>query len=216
MRNDAHFGHISFDLDGTLLDTVGVMRMAWQATMDEFHLTNDFSEYKREVGLPFRKIMAALGIFDDDGEIERFYFSQTEAHAYEAKLFPGAMGFLERIKKEGISTSIITSKPRKNTQSLLKIFDVSVDVVVCGDDSIGAKPDAAPMDFVRSQLQIDRGEPVLYYGDMLSDIVYCVNSGIQYCHCDFGIYGSLPDLLVPRPSFITAWDKKALKVAGLH
>lgn len=201
------YAHISFDLDGTLVDSLDVMRQAWEKTMDKFHLPNDFSEYKREVGLPFQDILGAMGIVDDDKEIERFYFSQTESMENQIELYPSARDFLSKIKQSGISASIITSKPRNNSERLLRSLDISVELLICGDDSVGAKPSSAPIDYLRSWLELKSVEKILYFGDMLSDIVFSVNGAIDYCHCDFGVYGQLPACLLPTPLSIRGWNE---------
>lgn len=89
-------------------------------------------------------------------------------------------------------------------------------MLVCGDDPIGAKPAAAPMQYVRKELELGDNAKIVYFGDMLSDIVFCVNSGIDYCHCNFGIYGPLSSCLVPTPESIQNWYDNRLDVFGLQ
>ncbi len=207
--SDSNYTHVSFDLDGTIVDSLDVMRKAWEQTMDEFHLTHDFSEYKREIGLPFQTILGAMNIVDDDGEIEKFYFSQTERMASQIKLYEGFIEFLKTVQDLGISTSIITSKPRVNAEGLLEAFGIHVNMLVCGDDPVGSKPNAEPIEYVRAELGINDQDRIIYFGDMLSDIVFCVNSDIDYCHCDFGIYGPLSACLLPSPISIANWSVAA-------
>ncbi len=208
------YEHVSFDLDGTLIDSIDVMRIAWEATVDKFHLYHDFFEYHKEVGLPFPVIMESMGIIDEEREIERFYFSKTEEFSDQIKVYDGAIEFIESLKPNGISTSIITSKPRMNTESLLESIDLKVDMLICGDDLIGSKPTALPMQYVKKELNLGEGKKIIYFGDMLSDIVFCVNSKIDYCHCNFGIYGSLPKYLIPVPKSIQNWKDDKLGVFG--
>lgn len=91
MMKNHKYAHVSFDLDGTLIDTLDVMRMAWEATTDKFHLYHDFSEYRQEIGLPFPVIMKSMGIIDEEGEIESFYFYQTEQLADQIRAYDGAV-----------------------------------------------------------------------------------------------------------------------------
>jgi len=215
MISSSIYTHISFDLDGTIVDSVDVMRKAWVQTMDEFHLTHDFSEYKREIGLPFQTILGAMDIVDDDREIERFYFSQTERMASQIKLYKGFIKFLDTAKGLGVSTSIVTSKPRTNAEGLLEAFGIHVNMLVCGDDSVGSKPNSEPIEHVRAELGINDQDRIIYFGDMLSDIVFCVNSDIDYCHCDFGIYGALPTCLLPSPISIASWGEAAALIGEI-
>ncbi len=208
------YNHVSFDLDGTLVDSLDIMRKAWEVTVDKFHLHHDFFEYRQEIGLPFPAIMKSINIVDEDREIENFYFSQTEDLSEQIKVYEGAVEFIESLVLNGISTSIITSKPRTNTETLLKQFNFKVDVLICGDDQIRAKPAAASMQHVRKELNLREKASIIYFGDMLSDIVFSVNSKIDYCHCNFGIYGSLPRCLVPAPKSIQHWKDDKLGDLG--
>ena len=207
---DHLYRHFSFDLDGTLVDSLGVMRKAWEATVDEFHLSHDFSEYKREIGLPFPAIMKAIDIVDEEQEIEKFYFSQTEKMSESVRLIPGAYEFIGSVKSKGSDVSIVTSKPRENAENLLGRLGVQVDLLVCGDDPVGSKPSASPMQYIRSELEISDQDSSIYFGDMIIDLVFSVNSGIDYCHCNFGIGGRLSELLLPRPLSIDSWNDDRL------
>ena len=208
------YDHVSFDLDGTLVDSIDIMRKAWEATVDKFHLHHDFFEYRQEVGLPFPAIMKSIGIVDEDREIERFYFFKTEELADQIKVYEGAVEFVNSLILSGTSTSIITSKPRENTETLLNRFDFKVDVLICGDDQIKAKPAVASMQYVRKKLNLGENASIVYFGEMLSDIVFSINSRIDYCHCNFGIYGSLPKYLVPATESIHNWKDSKLVDLG--
>ncbi len=200
------YRHFSFDLDGTIIDTLDVMERAWNETAQHFKLWHDFSEYKREIGLPFGQIMRNLGVADEELEVERYYFEQTERLVSEATLFPSVLDFMEKIKATGATTSIITSKPRRNSESILTRHDVTTDFLMCGDDPVGAKPTELPMKTVREQLGLGEGDPIIYFGDMVNDLVFSVNSEVDYCHCNFGIGGRLSDYLIPVSRSIDSWD----------
>lgn len=201
----ASYKHYSFDLDGTVLDTLEIMRLAWNATAEKFGLWHDFSEYKREIGIPFEAIMAHLGIADEDGEIKKHYFAHTDQLASQVKMFPHALEFINSAKQAGISTSIITSKPRENSEHLMSMYGIEVDMLICGDDHGEGKPTEQPMLRVRENLGLQSSE-IIYFGDMMSDLVFAVNSQVEYCHCDFGIVGPLSDYVVPKPPSIKSWQ----------
>jgi HAD superfamily hydrolase (TIGR01549 family) len=206
------YSHYSFDLDGTILDTLEIMRIAWELTVQKFHLWHDFSEYKREIGLPFEVVMENLGISDEDQLIQKFYFEQTERMSSQVKIFPNFLDFLERVKLLKVSTSIITSKPRQNSESLLSKFDFDIDILLCGDDKlIGTKPSPYPMEQIKNKLGLNQEQKIIYFGDMLNDLVFSVNSNIDYCHCNFGIFGQLPEYLLPKPMSIDSWLDDLLK-----
>ncbi len=206
MKDLLSYSHLSFDLDGTILDTLEIMSVAWDIAAREFNLTCDFLEYKKEIGLPFEVIMENMGIIDDDEIIQKFYFEQTDKLSHKVKVFPFISEFIEKARYSGMSTSIITSKPRKNSENLLSKFNINVDILLCGDDACGAKPSSLPMDYVRTKLGLSKSKKIIYFGDMLNDLVFAINSGVDYCHCNFGVIGELSDLIVPQTPSIDSWD----------
>ena len=54
--------HISFDLDGVLIDSYSLMNKSWNFSMKKNKLNYRFSEYKKYIGLPFRDILKNMGI----------------------------------------------------------------------------------------------------------------------------------------------------------
>ena len=69
--------HISFDLDGTLINSIPVMKQAWKETMVELGLAVGFENYKRYIGLKFDDIMKKLGLENISNEISLLYFKKT-------------------------------------------------------------------------------------------------------------------------------------------
>jgi len=204
------YDHFSFDLDGTILNTENIMREAWQKTAKEFNIALGFDEYKRKIGLPFENIMESLGISDKFGEISKFYFYEASQRIDEAEIYPNILNFIDYLRENKSLVSIITSKPRENTNNLIKLFDINVDAVVCADDCKNGKPTTSPLLYARSLLSIDRSVNEIYFGDMLSDFVFTINCGIDYCHYNSGIGGRLSQYIYPSPKSIDLWDDKKL------
>jgi len=199
------YSHVSFDLDGTIIDSLDVMKKAWLDTQDEFGISNGFVDYFKGIGLPFNKILASMSISDSDKLIENYYFSRTIEYADDVIVYDGFHGFIKRLSCERISTSIITSKNRNSAELLLDKFDINVDVLICGDDNPIGKPDGGLFDVIRSQCASMNGFDSIYFGDMVSDALFSINAGVDYCHCNFGTTGPLSHLLFPRFSSINSW-----------
>ena len=70
--------HISFDLDGTLINSFPIMRQAWGETMLELGLAVGFDSYKKYIGIPFHNIINNLSLSGIKNEIEILYFSKTK------------------------------------------------------------------------------------------------------------------------------------------
>ena len=91
--------HISFDLDGTLIDSYSVMHRAWSETIFELGLAVGYDEYKRYVGIPFSQIMEKLGLEKIESEIKVLYFKKTKKYADQIDVVKGAHDILLWCKK---------------------------------------------------------------------------------------------------------------------
>ena len=53
---------IIFDLDGVIVNSLVNMRISWNYVSKKYKLNIKFSEYKKYIGLPFKKILINLNI----------------------------------------------------------------------------------------------------------------------------------------------------------
>jgi len=187
--------HISFDLDATLIDSYSVMHKAWSETMFDLGLAVGFNEYKRYVGLPFSKIMEKLGLERIESEIKVLYFKKTKNYADQINEVQGAHEVLEWCKKNKITTSIITSKPRANAKAIISKKKLNVDYVITGDDLKNGKPFPEPGLKVLEKFNIN-AKNMLYVGDMIFDLQFAQNLGAHFIHFTNKGKNSLPKNLV--------------------
>ena len=204
-----NYKHHSFDLDGTLIDSLVVMEKSWKAVSDEFGLGQTFQDYRQYIGLPFKQIMKNLGINDRSGRIEHAYFLFSRGLASEIKVIEGARCFLNRLHEFGLVTSVITSKSQLNAEELIKALGLRVDVIVGADGHQPGKPSPQILDkclsLVSSKNMSVTAEDTVYYGDTLIDFCFALNSGVSYRHCIFGLDGHLYRNLHPQPEEISGW-----------
>ncbi len=187
--------HISFDLDGTLINSFPVMRAAWENVCQVFSLTIPFESYRLYIGVPFDVIMSKLGLTESCEDIKKIYFDYTYKNAHDIVLFNGQKELFSSLRKCGISISIITSKPRGNAEHLIAKFGIDVDILICGDDFPVGKPNPLPMMKLHQNLNIDSSE-TLYVGDMLSDFQFAVNSGVDFVFFSGGEYSDINELVL--------------------
>ena len=45
---------ILFDFDGVLIDSLPAMEIAWKSVQNKFGISNNFADYKKYIGLPFK------------------------------------------------------------------------------------------------------------------------------------------------------------------
>jgi len=97
----------------------------------------------------------------------------------------------------GISTSIITAKPRKNAEFLCSKLNIPVDFLVCGDDHSHGKPNAFVADAVLKKFEVLPRE-VLYVGDMAVDFQFAINVGMRFVFFDGNGKNQLPGNIVNK------------------
>ena len=138
---------IFFDLDGTLADSLAVMRHAYSRFLGSFHVQGTDDEFASLNGPPLaeivRRLAAAHGIAGDPEELETRYGEIIdEAYEFVAPA-PGAAQCLEKAKELGCVVGIVTSNSNLRTRRWLDSAGFSrwVDVVVSGDDVRHGKPD---------------------------------------------------------------------------
>lgn len=189
--------HVSFDLDGTLVDSSDVMRASWEVATRELGINCGFERFVGNVGLPFDKILANLGLSDFQSELAELYFAGTLARQHEIKKSAGVDDLLNDCRKRGLGLSVITSKPRGTAEPLLHALGMDVDVLICADDVAKGKPDPDSAHLVLNQFEL-RPADVLYVGDMVFDLQFALNAGFQFVFFENEGRNSLPVNLLNR------------------
>ena len=94
-----------------------------------------------------------------------------------------------------MTTSIVTSKPRVNTQAIISEKKLDVDFVISGDDLKIGKPFPEPGIKVLEKFDI-KVENMLYVGDMIFDFQFAQNLGVHFIHFTNKGENFLPKTLV--------------------
>jgi len=178
--------HISFDLDGTLVDSLAVMRESWQEATAKLGIACGFEIFRKYIGLPFDKILLNIGLNDYLSELSELYFEGTRVRQKEIAKIEGVDSLLEECRNRKLGLSIITSKPRANSTQLLEGIGVSVDHLICSDDVIKGKPDPQSSWLLCEKTGLNPRE-ILYIGDMIFDFQFALNAGMQFVF--FNNYG---------------------------
>ena len=185
--SNKRFKHVSFDLDGTLIDSIPAMRFAWELAMQEIGLEVPFVKYRKYVGLPFNIILKHLGLDDFSKEIASIYFPKSLESFNKIRLMNGSLDIIDYLQVCGITTSIITSKPRQNAEYFCKKLNLNTNELICGDDTVEGKPYVEPGKMLLAKLCLD-SEEVMYVGDMIFDFQFAINCGFDFVH--FNNYGN--------------------------
>lgn len=202
------FDLVLFDLDGVLVDTLAVMRVAWAAVQRAHGIVVPFEAYAAHLGLPFPDIMRALGLGSSPG-LQATYETAASAAKDLASPFPGIRPVLASLMAGGCRLGVVTSKSRRRAVPLVEMLGVAF-VTVCTPEDGPGKPAPDGLLTAVAEAAVDRSRAV-YVGDMPADQQAARRAGVAYAHAGWG-YGEPRD---PRPSILaTPADLLALCLTG--
>lgn len=163
---------ILFDLDGTLVDSLGAYYEANLWVLERFGLPFDVELYRRHYAPDWRLQYRSLGVPEDRlpeaQALWRGRFSLRDAH-----LFPGLDRALPALVEAGYRLGLVTATERAAAEPLLSRLglDGLLEARVFGDDLPVHKPDPAPLRLALRQLG-HAGAPgeATYVGDAVADM----------------------------------------------
>ena len=205
---------VIFDLDGTLLNTLGDLRAATNHALEVRGLPPHSMEEIRQFigngirvltcrakpeGTPEAEIDAALDDF-------KAYYA---AHIHDRTVpYDGIPQLLTALRKRGIKVAVLSNKIDSASQQLIEYFFPEKTDVVFGEHvGVPRKPDPTSCRMVMQQLGV-QPEQVLYVGDSGTDMQTAKNAGLYAVGVTWGFrskevlleYGA--DVLVHRPEQI--------------
>jgi HAD superfamily hydrolase (TIGR01509 family) len=150
------------DLDGTLADSMPVMRETYFRFLAARGAQGSQAEFDDLVGLPLSTISLLLkqahGLSESPPKILRAYLDTVEAiYAREAQPMPGARELLRAAAERGVFTAVVTSATRDQAQGFLRNHGLEnlVSAVVGADQVRRGKPDPEPYRLALSLAGLD-------------------------------------------------------------
>ena len=183
-----------FDLDGTLLDTIGDLAEACNYMLSLRELgSHTREEYAKMVGngilnlvkraLPEELrtdeyVMAARADFLD------FYTANIDRHT---RPYDGIYEVLRTLQDEGWSLAVASNKFDEGTQKLVRsIFpDIHFSAIYGNKEGFPLKPDAALLDLIMKECNADVATTWMI-GDSGVDIQTAKNAGVRSIGCSWG------------------------------
>ena len=171
--------HISFDLDGTLINSIPLMKLSWENVSSQLNLGIGWEMYRKNIGLPFSQICKNLSIEKFEFEAYDLYFKFNQDNADKIRPIDGLKDCIDWVSLNNIDWSIITSKPKITTIPILELFDLNPKVIITSDDVKNGKPYIESSKLLTSQLS-GKINKIYYVGDTTIDHLFAINSGFEF------------------------------------
>ncbi len=204
---------LSFDLDGTLIDTAAEIAEAANLALQDLGLApRPLPTIEKLIGAGTRELMLRLlrsapnagGQVDSDAALNRFAFHYTAVAGSSCKAYPGCIAALDRLSAGGVRLACLTNKEERYSRSILEAVRIArfFDVLVGGDTLRARKPDPRVVEHVLEALRAP-ASTMAHVGDSATDVQTARNAGIAAWVVPYGYNGGEP-IECARPDRIFA------------
>ena len=175
-----------FDLDGTLLDTIGDLAASVNYALRTHGMPeHSMDDVRRFVGNGVRKLMERAipqgtdnPLFDETFATFRQYYME---HSLDTtKPYEGIPKTLTELKRRGCRLAVVSNKMMAATQELIRhFFPDTIEVAIGENEAAGIHKKPAPDTVFAALRQLGVGqEGAVYVGDSDVDIETARNSGL--------------------------------------
>lgn len=205
---------VIFDLDGTLLNTLGDLRAATNHALEVRGLPpHSMEEIRQFIGNGIRLLICrAMPEGTPEAEIDAAlddFKGYYAAHIHDRTVpYDGIPQLLTALRKRGIQVAVLSNKIDSASQQLIEYFFPGKTDVVFGEHvGVPRKPDPTSCRMVMQQLGV-QPEQVLYVGDSGTDMQTAKNAGLYAVGVTWGfrskevLLENGADVLVHRPEQI--------------
>jgi phosphoglycolate phosphatase len=188
---------VLFDLDGTLVDTVGDLHAALTEVTRQIGLRSlSEDEVRERIGAGVRALVEqalllaarrAPTLAELDAATEHFMTAYTRCNGQYAGLYVGVAVTLARLRAMGLRIGLVSNKPWRFIPQLLQCCGVYefFDVIVAGDTLPRMKPDPEPL-LHACRLIGTLPERALMVGDSSVDIAAARAAGLGIVCVTYG------------------------------
>jgi phosphoglycolate phosphatase len=180
------FESVTFDLDGTLLDTVADLAEGCRLMLDEIGAPpRTQAEVHSFVGKGMAVLVERCLTHDKaptaeqlHEAIESFRKHYSTVNGKFTQIYPGVLEGLKTWKASGLKMGVVTNKPGMFTEALLDRMGMTdfFDVIVSGDTTAHRKPHPEPI-LHACRLFGVRPDRNLHIGDSENDVVSARTAG---------------------------------------
>lgn len=186
---------VLFDMDGTVLDTVGDLTDAINVSLEKFGFpARSQEEVKSFLGKgPAHFVNCAVPEGTDEKtrqQVLAFYEPYYDSHCQiKTAPYPGVMELLKTLKARNVKLAVISNKQEPAVKALAEQhFAGLLELAVGTSASIRCKPDPSAVLAAMAELGVEKSE-TLYVGDMDVDLNTARNAGIDCVGVSWGFLG---------------------------
>jgi pyrophosphatase PpaX len=195
---------VLFDLDGTLIDSIGLIVDAMHHAFEGFDGTvPDDSAWMAGIGTPLYKQLALYARSPEELDMlrERYRAYQFIHHDNVIKEYPGTTGVLENLHARGLVMGIVTSKGNELAKRGLELTGLAkfLPVVIGADSVTKHKPEPEPVLLAIERLGVQPGEAVMV-GDSPHDISSGNAAGVATIGALWGPF-TREQIVVAKPTY---------------
>jgi len=183
---------VVFDLDGTLLDTLGDLAFSTNEALAQNGMPGrTLEEVRRFVGSGIATLIERATPPGTDpatiaSVIEDFKRSYAIHAADTTQPYPGTHELLDALRARDIRCALVSNKADFAVQDLVeRYFPGRFDVVLGERPDIARKPARDMVDYVRAQLDVPMGD-LVYVGDSEVDYETAAACGCDLILCSWG------------------------------
>lgn len=162
-----------FDLDGTLIDSIGLLLACMRDAFAERGRRPTEAEWVAGIGTPLREQLAPWcdGVDDIEQLVGRYRDYQDRHLEATTTAYPGVAEAIAWARGAGHALGLVTSKGRGMTARSLRHVGLAdaFDTVVTVEDTVRHKPHPAPVELALARLEIPCTR-ALFVGDSPHDM----------------------------------------------
>ncbi len=194
---------VLFDLDGTLVDTLGDLHAALSAVAESLgHRVLREDEVRDCVGSGMRALVAqslarGLGRVPSRREldiaIDLFGDAYLRVNGQRSRLYPGVADTLRALRSSGLRLGLVSNKPARFIPPLLMRHGIHAlfEVIVGGDTLAHLKPEPEPLLHACATLGVAPAQ-ALMVGDSPIDVISARSAGCAIACVRYGYPSGVP------------------------
>lgn len=213
---------ITFDLDGTLIDSAREIAEAANRTLQDFGLPGlSFEAITAMIGLGTRELMKDVWKASgenlsptqlDEQVLPRFERHYNDTTGTDSQLYPGCLHGLQRLKEAGVRLACVTNKEYRFAERVLAVSGLTpfFSLLIGGDSLADKKPNPLVIDHCLQAFAVSQ-RAAAHVGDSSIDVATAKRAGVKAWAVPYGynrgqaIETASPDRIFSDINAIADW-----------